>query len=45
MEEDKKFKKQKEARRLVARAVSKAEGKKQRFEAGRAGGSRKRKRE
>ena len=45
VEEDKKFKKQKEARRLVARAVSKAEGKKQRFEAGRAGGSRKRKRE
>jgi len=44
-EEERKFKKQKEARKLVARAVSKAEAKKQRFEARGGGASRKRKRE
>jgi ribosome biogenesis protein BMS1 len=44
-EEERKFKKQKEARKLVARAISKAETKKQKFEARSGGGSRKRKRE
>jgi hypothetical protein len=42
-EEDKKFKRQKEARKLVARALSKAKAKKEKLEA--RGGSRKRKRE